>query len=240
MAAPSPPFFSLVAPTFNEHSSIATFLERAAEVLEARRPGRYEIIVVDDDSPDRTWEQAEAAAKLLPAVRVIRRRGERGLATAVVAGWQVARGDWLGVIDADLQHPPEILGPMLGAMEAGADLVVGSRHMAGGGVSDWSPGRRMISRTAQGLGLLLLPAARRVSDPMSGLCLVRRDALDLGKLQPLGYKILLEILVRGNLKRIVEVPYVFDERRRGRSKVTLRIYGEYLRHLLRLRGSGRC
>jgi dolichol-phosphate mannosyltransferase len=228
-------FFSLVAPTYNEAANIAPFLARASAVLEARLPGRYEIIVVDDDSPDLTWQAATAAAKALPAVHVIRRQNERGLATAVVAGWKKARGDWLGVIDADLQHPPEILVQLLDAMNNGADLAVGSRNAAGGGVSTWSVWRRLISRSAQAVGRIALPAARRVSDPMSGLFVVRRAAVDVAALAPRGYKILLEVLVRGRATTIIEVPYVFEERTRGGSKATAAIYVEYLAHVWALR-----
>src|SRR5262245_24879454 len=134
----SAPILSLVAPTYNERANIAPFLTRVTAVLESRLPGRYEIIVVDDDSPDLTWQAATDAAKTLPAVKVIRRQNARGLATAVVVGWREARGNWLGVIDADLQHPPEILIKLIDAMDHGADLAVGSRNAAGGGVSTWS------------------------------------------------------------------------------------------------------
>jgi dolichol-phosphate mannosyltransferase len=235
MNPPSAPRFSLVAPTFNEHANITGFMARASATLDARLPGDYEIIIVDDDSPDRTWQVAGEAARAFPRVRVLRRRNERGLATAVVAGWRAARGEWLGVIDADLQHPPEAIARLLDAVAAGADLAVGSRHVAGGGVSTWSAGRRLVSRGAQWLGLLALPATRQVSDPMSGFFIVRREVLDLSSLAPLGYKILLEVLVRSRARRPVEVGYVFEERRLGGSKANLRIYWQYLRHLWRLR-----
>ena len=229
------PFLSLVAPTYNERINLAAFIGRTSAVLDARMPGSYEIIVVDDDSPDLTWEHAAALARLHPAVSVIRRQGRRGLATAVVAGWQAARGDWLGVIDADLQHPPEILSPLIDAVAAGADLAVGTRNATGGGVSTWNLGRRLISRTAQLLASAFVPSARGTSDPMSGLFIVRRTALQVSVLKPIGYKILLEVLVRGTIQNITDVPYVFDERRHGRSKVTLRVYREYLAHLWQLR-----
>ncbi|MSU65766.1 MAG: polyprenol monophosphomannose synthase [Opitutus sp.] len=229
------PIFSLVVPTYNESANIAAFLARISAVLDARLPGNYEIIVVDDDSPDLTWDLAAAAARALPSVRIIRRQNEKGLATAVVAGWQTARGAWLGVIDADLQHPPEVVAKLIDAIEAGADLAVGSRHVAGGGVSSWSFLRRIISRGAQAIGLLLLPAARRIADPMSGLFVVRRDRLDLSTLRPVGYKILLEVLVRGHVPRIAEIGYVFEERSLGSSKATLKVYWEYLVQVWTLR-----
>ncbi|MEI8234941.1 MAG: polyprenol monophosphomannose synthase [Verrucomicrobiota bacterium] len=234
------PTFSLVIPTYKERVNIAPLLRRLGALLERALPGRYELIVVDDDSPDRTWEVAQAIAAETPQVHVIRRLGERGLATAVVAGWKAARGEWLGVIDADLQHPPEVVLALLAAMERGADLAVASRHVEGGGVSDWSLFRQMLSRGAQALGVLLLPsAARAVSDPMSGYFILRRDAVDLSAFRPLGYKILLEVLARGHFSRIEEAGYVFQERKEGASKVTWRQYWEYLVQIWRLRAASR-
>jgi dolichol-phosphate mannosyltransferase len=232
------PLLSLVAPTFNEGANIAAFIQHLTTVLDGRMQGNYEIIIVDDDSPDLTWKIATRAAQALPQVRVIRRQKDRGLATAVVAGWRAARGDWLGVMDADLQHPPEALPRLLDAMSAGADLAIGSRHVAGGGVSTWSMWRRLISRSAQWIGSVILPAARTTSDPMSGLFIVRRDVAELPALQPVGYKILLEVLVRSRAKRITDVAYVFEERRRGGSKATIGTYGQYLVHLWKLRHAG--
>lgn len=236
----SSPAFSLVVPTFKERVNIVPLLEKLSTLLDNALPGRYELIVVDDDSPDRTWEAAEEAAARMPQVRVIRRIGERGLATAVVAGWKAAQGEWLGVIDADLQHPPEVVLDLLAAMGRGADLAVASRHVAGGGVSDWSLARRALSRGAQALGVLLLPAAARaVSDPMSGYFILHRGAVDFSELRPLGYKILLEVLARGRFSKIEEAGYVFQERREGESKVTWRLYWEYLVQIWRLRGAAR-
>jgi len=167
---------------------------------------------------------------------VLRRQGERGLATAVIRGWQASRGRILGVMDADLQHPPEVIARLYAAIVNGATLAVGSRAAEGGGVSDWSAFRRVISRSAQLIGLLILPeVVGRVGDPMSGCFLLRRSALGGVRLRPTGYKILIEVMARGNAPRIAEVGYVFRERQMGRSKVSLRIYLEYLRHLLQLR-----
>jgi dolichol-phosphate mannosyltransferase len=196
----------------------------------------YELIVVDDDSPDRTWELAAELTAKYPKLRVLRRQDERGLSTAVIRGWQVARGDVLAVIDADLQHPPETVVALWRAMSRGADLAVGSRHIEGGGVSDWSLLRRMLSRGAQLLGLMLLPGVLgRVSDPMSGYFMVTRAAIADVVMSPLGYKILVEVIGRGRVRWIAEVGYVFRERAEGASKVTWRVYLDYLRHLARLR-----
>jgi dolichol-phosphate mannosyltransferase len=166
----------------------------------------------------------------------MRRQDERGLSSAVIRGWQVARGDVLGVIDGDLQHPPHVLLQLLHAIQKGADLVVASRHVEGGGVSSWSFIRRFLSRGAQLLGLIILPnILGRVSDPMSGYFIVRRNCIVNVTLNPVGYKVLLEVIGRGQIKQIAEVGYVFCERKEGESKVTGKQYLDYIHHLLRLR-----
>jgi dolichol-phosphate mannosyltransferase len=227
---------SLVIPTYNEAKNVAELVGRLVALLEEPLGGAYELIVVDDDSPDRTWEVALELCARYPQLRVVRRESERGLSTAVIRGWQAARGEVLAVIDADLQHPPEVTLGLWQEMARGADLAAASRHLQGGGVSDWSALRRVLSRGAQMLGLLLLPnVVGRVTDPMSGYFMVRRAALEGVELHPLGYKILIEVLGRGRIRWIAEVPYVFRERTQGESKVTTRLYIEYLRHLVRLR-----
>jgi dolichol-phosphate mannosyltransferase len=227
---------SVIVPTYREGKNIGELLARLCRVLDPVLPGGYEVIVVDDDSPDGTWELAQQLTSSHPALRVMRRQGERGLSTAVIRGWQAARGQILAVIDADLQHPPETTAELYRAMEAGTDLALATRHMEGGGVSDWSIFRRFISRGAQLLGLVVLPEViGKVSDPMSGYFMVRRAAVQDVDLQPMGYKILIEVLARGGCAAIREVPYVFRERDQGESKVTLKVYWDFLRHLLQLR-----
>ncbi|GAB4301794.1 MAG: glycosyltransferase [Oscillatoriaceae cyanobacterium] len=228
--------FSLILPTYQESKNIPQIVALLTQLLNERMPGKYELIVVDDNSPDKTWEVAQSLMPVYPQLRVMRRQKERGLSTAVIRGWQAARGEILGVIDADLQHPPEVLLQMLDAMDNGADLVVASRHVEGGGVSDWSFIRRFLSRGAQTLGLIVLPGViGRVSDPMSGYFMVRREAIAGKTMNPLGYKILIETIGRGNIGPIAEVGYVFQERQAGESKVTWKQYVEYLGHLVRLR-----
>jgi len=227
---------SLVIPTYNESKNVPTLVKQLEGLLEPVLGKAYELIVVDDDSPDRTWESALALVPEHPQVRVVRRQGERGLSTAVIRGWQVARGEILGVMDADLQHPPEVNVALLNEIEKGADLAAGSRHAPGGGLSDWNWLRRLLSRGAQLLGLLILPSVvGRVSDPMSGYFMLRRSSLSGVKLDPLGYKILIEVLARGRMRWIAESGYVFRERVVGESKVTSKLYVEYLLHLAKLR-----
>ena len=228
--------FSLIIPTYKESKNIPKMMELLTNLLDQEIPGEYELIVVDDNSPDLTWQVAQDLMPQYPQLRVMRRIEEKGLSSAVIRGWQVARGEILGVIDADLQHPPELLLQLWKKIERGADLAVASRHIEGGGVSDWSIIRRMLSRGAQTLGLIILPEViGRVSDPMSGYFLVRRECIINTTMNPLGYKILIEVLGRGNIEWIGESGYVFQERIEGESKVTWKQYIEYIQHLLRLR-----
>jgi len=234
----SPILLSLVIPTYNEGKNIAKIVNLLNQLLEEAIPKAYELIVVDDNSPDGTWEIATGLLSEYPQLRVMRRVEERGLSTAVIRGWQAARGEVLGVIDADLQHPPELLLKLWGEIVRGGDLAVASRHVEGGGVSDWSPIRRFLSRGAQTLGLVILPEViGRVSDPMSGYFMVRRNCIAGRTLSPVGYKILIEVIARGRVPWIGEVGYVFQERQEGESKVTAKQYVDYLRHLVRLRFS---
>jgi len=227
---------SLAIPTLNESENIAALVEHLVRLFDPELGEAYELIVIDDDSPDRTWEVALGLSARYPRLRVVRRQGERGLGSAVVRAWQVGRGEILGVMDADLQHPPEANLALLREVSRGADLAVASRHVEGGGLSDWSLVRRLLSRGAQLIGLLLLPGVLgRVTDPMSGYFMVRRAALENRTLSPVGYKILIEVLARGRARWIGEVGYVFRERSDGKSKVTAGIYAQYLQHLVRLR-----
>jgi dolichol-phosphate mannosyltransferase len=228
--------FSLVIPTFNEGKNISEIVRTISNLLDRIMPGEYELIVVDDDSPDRTWELACKLIPIYPQLRVMRRETERGLSTAVIRGWQAAQGEILGVIDADLQHPPEILLQLWEEMSKGAELAVASRNIEGGGVSEWSIVRRLLSRSAQILGLAILPEViGRLSDPMSGYFMVRRSTIANRTLSPVGYKILIEVVARSQMRWIAETGYVFRERVAGASKVTWKQYVEYIQHLIALR-----
>ena len=226
---------SLVIPTFNEAENINPLIRRLYSQL-SEEAISHELIIVDDDSPDKTWEIAKDLIDEIPSLKVIRRVGSSGLATAVVCGWAHAEGKYLGVIDGDGQHPTEILSDLLSKFDEGVDVVVASRHLPGGGVPNWSKMRQLLSKGAQALGVLLLPGTvGQVTDPMSGYFLVDREAIADCDLQPVGYKILLEVLARGNVTGVAEFPYYFQLRESGSSKVRAIHYLDYLRHLLRLR-----
>ena len=184
---------SLVIPTYNEAENIVPLLEAIHAALDGFG---HEIIVVDDDSPDQTWAVADSFAQAHPWVRVHRRVGDRGLSSAVLAGFALAQGDVLGVMDGDCSHDPAILPPLIKAVREGAQLAVGSRRIPGGGATDWPWVRRRMSdlATAVAKALLNLP----LSDPMSGYFFVSRSFYEacLRRIQPLGYKILLSFYCR--------------------------------------------
>jgi dolichol-phosphate mannosyltransferase len=183
----------------------------------------WELIIVDDGSPDGTADLAESYADVHP-VHVVRRPSKAGLASAVLAGFAQARGDVLLVMDADLSHPPEAVPRLVMAIQEGADLAVGSRYVTGGGTEDWPLRRRVVSRAACLLGNVLVP----VRDCTSGFFAIRRSALDGVKLNPIGFKIGFEVMARAHYRKAVEIPYVFRDRELGRSKFGRREIGQYL------------
>ena len=184
---------------------------------------KWELIIVDDGSPDGTADLAESYAPAHP-VRVVRRPGKAGLASAVLAGFGDARGDVLLVMDADLSHPPEAVPSLVSAIDQGADLAVGSRYVKGGGTKDWPLKRRIVSRAACLMGNVLVP----VRDCTSGFFAIRRSAIDGVKLNPIGFKIGFEVMARAKYKKVVEVPYVFRDRELGKSKFGRREILQYL------------
>ena len=234
MAGCSRPLLSVVVPTYNERDNLPVLLERLEKSLQGLRC--FEVVIVDDDSPDGTWRLAEELSRTrYPWLRVVRRVDEKGLGTAIVRGLREARGEYIAVMDADLQHPPELLPEMLeAARREGAELVVASRYMRGGGVEGWSRFRLLVSKGASLLAKLLLPEARLTSDPMSGYWLVRRDVVERCRLEGRSWKVLLEILAKCGPRRVVDVPYVFRERLYGRSKLGIRAMIDYVLDLLRL------
>lgn len=208
------PTVSLILPTYNEAANLPLAVERALSALRGRDA---EIIVVDDDSPDGTWRVAEELAQRLP-IRVFRRIGRRGLSSAVVEGFAAARGEALAVMDADLQHDASILPRLMDGLSE-AEAAVATRYAGDGGTGAWGSARLALSRTATWSARRLLRVP--TSDPMSGFFAIRRSLFQrvAPLLRPRGYKILLEILLRGGVERVHEVPYVFANRLHGTSKL---------------------
>lgn len=226
---------SLVVPTYNEARNIESLIGRVEPALAATGED-FEVIVVDDSSPDGTADAVRRLQAQRPWLRLVVRKNERDLSKAVVAGWQAARGDVLGCMDADLQHPPETLPNLLRRLRSGGpQIVIASRNVRGGGVSEWSLHRRVLSWVATLMATFILPGTlSQVQDPLSGFFLLRRSVLDGASLSPVGYKILLEVLAKGGYDQVEEVPYIFEERVEGGSKWRTSTVLDYLVHLARL------
>ncbi|MCD6558858.1 glycosyltransferase family 2 protein [Thermococci archaeon] len=221
---------SIIVPTYNERDNLKELFERISSSLRGRD---FEIIVVDDDSPDGTWEKAQELSRQYP-VRVLRRTKERGLSSAVIRGFEIAGGDIFVVMDADLQHPPEVIPNLVEAIEKGADVAVASRYVKGGRVENWYWYRRIISKGAIMIGRVALPKIRNVKDPVSGFFALKREVVEDVELNPVGFKILLEILIKGKYANVAEVPFTFGLRNAGESKLGQKQIFNYLRHLWRL------
>jgi dolichol-phosphate mannosyltransferase len=226
------PELVVVIPTFNERDNIAPLLAKLAQVLDGFR---WEVVFVDDDSTDGTVAELERVCTTDPRVRSVRRLGRRGLASAVVEGMLSNFAPFIAVMDADHQHDERLLARMLEILRKDeADVVVGSRYLAEGGVGDWSRGRRAISRAATLLSRLVL-RGRHLTDPMSGFFMLKRPAFDAAvrRLSQEGYKILLDIIASSpRTVRIKEVAYVFGTRQHGQSKLDSLVVLDYLTLLL--------
>lgn len=222
------PELTVVVPTYDERENVR---EVAARVAAALPDVPHEIVFVDDDSPDGTWEEIERLAQEDARVRLVHRVGRRGLASAVLEGLLAARGEHVAVMDADLQHDETILSAMLARAREGADVVVGSRYCVNGSVGDWDEGRRRLSWWATRAAHRVL--RQRIEDPMSGYFLLRRDvARDAARrVRPRGFKILAEILASSPSLHAVEVPYRFRPRRSGASKMSASVATEYAEFL---------
>lgn len=221
---------SIIIPTYNERDNIEPLVERINSALSGIN---YEIIIIDDDSRDGTAEIAENLSTGFP-VRIIVRKDERGLASAVVEGFKQATGEILGVMDADLQHPPEVLPNLIQAIEDNADIAIASRYVPGGVIPNWGLVRRFISKGAIFLAHLALTSTAKINDPMSGYFMLKKEVLGGANLMPTGYKILLEILIEGKYRKVTEVPFTFGNRFSSESKMRLRQQIDYLKHLYSL------
>jgi len=221
---------SIIIPTYNERDNIIPLVERIGQALSNYD---YEIVFIDDNSSDGTADMVRTLSSKYP-VEVIVRQNKRGLASAVVDGIKYVTGQFVGVMDADLQHPPEAIPDLVREMRDGVDVAIASRYVKGGGCQGWGLIRRIISKTAIILAHLLLPSTRPVKDPMSGFFMFNRKVVANAYLEPTGFKILLEILMEGEVRNIAEVPYTFSLRSGGESKLNTRQQVDYLKHVYSL------
>jgi dolichol-phosphate mannosyltransferase len=224
------PELSIVVPTYRESANLPALVEGVFAALQTESISA-EMIVVDDDSRDGTDAAIAQLAQRYP-IRLITRVNQRGLSSAVLRGFDESRGRVLLVMDADLQHPPDRVPAVAQPIRDGsADFALGSRYVPGGEMQNWRFYRKWNSLIATALAWPLA----RVRDPMSGFfCLSRETWRRAAPLNPIGYKIGLELLVKCRCRRVVEIPIAFAPRLHGQSKLTLRQQAQYLRHLLRL------
>jgi dolichol-phosphate mannosyltransferase len=226
---------ALIIPTLREAANIAVLLDRVRAALDPSGID-YEILIVDDDSRDGIEEAVAEISQRDPRVQLLVRKGKRGLSGAVLHGWMHTDATIVGVMDADLQHPPELLPELIATMLAGCDLAIGSRYIKGGGLGSWNPIRKLISAAAVWATWPIQRSGLRASDPMAGFFFVRRSCLNGIDFQEAGFKLLLDLLVRARIASVREVPFAFGRRYRGNSKADMRVALDYGKLLARLYG----
>jgi len=220
---------TIILPTYEEVDSLPSLIDALAQVKKESFP-HLVLIIVDDNSEDGT--EALIAEKNLPWVRLIVRHGEKGLSTAVIHGLEEAETEFCIVMDADGSHPASAIPNMIAALSDNADFTVGSRDVQGGSTEDgWGVLRWLNSKIAT----IMARPFTTVKDSMSGFLGMRRETFLAAKdLDPVGYKIGLELIVKCRCKNVVEVPIHFRTRQLGESKLTLKVQWEYLQHVIRL------
>ena len=227
------PWVSIIVPTLNEAANVRPLIE---EFWTQLSDTDFEVVFTDD-STDATTDIIREFAAADGRIKLFRRDRRTGLASAVAEALGQAGGEFVVVMDGDLQHPPKFILEMLGQAEGGrGDLIVASRYARGGGDTGLSgPFRRIGSKIGRLAAYALLPEARRTTDPLSGFFLFKRKITDGVELRPLGFKILLEIVVRCRPRRVLDAPFHFQPRTRDESKASAAEVRNYVRHLLRLR-----
>lgn len=220
---------SVILPTYNEAANLPELLPTIEEAL---RGVPHEVIIVDDDSPDRTWEAARELTSKFPTLRVIRRVGRRGLSSAVIEGFLAATGNVLVVMDADGQHDAGLILKLSEAVRANHGMAIGSRYIEGGSTGQWDERRAALSRLATRWAIRLCRV--KVKDPMSGFFAVDRGVFEdaLPRLNPKGFKILLDLLIHARAgTQVRELPFTFGRRAHGESKLSRRVQIEFLEYL---------
>lgn len=224
---------ALVIPTLREAECISSVLDGARRAL-AGCGMPFELLVVDDDSGDGTQEIVARLAVADPRIRLLVRRAERGLAGAILHAWQNTDASILAVMDGDLQHPPEVLPRLIAAIDSGCDVAIASRYASGASGACSNALRRALSAGLTWITRPLLHPDLRVRDPLSGYFAVHRRCVQNLLFRPTGFKLLLDILVRGRVSSVVEVPYNFRRRASGRSKAGLLVAWHYLQLVTQL------
>ena len=219
---------SVILPTYKEAENLAVLIPQIHQVLQSEA---HEIIVVDDDSQDGSEELCLSLAQSMP-ISFIKRCTKRGLATAVLAGFDAAQGDYLVCMDADLSHPPKLIPKIIEKLRSNAEFVLASRYIPGANThANWSLFRKFNSL----IPTLLVKGLTKVKDPMSGFFALRRDDYQSKRktYSPIGYKIALELIVKLRLQ-VTEIPFTFAARLHGQSKLNFKQRYLFLRHLTKL------
>ncbi|WP_067937050.1 glycosyltransferase [Alicyclobacillus kakegawensis] len=223
---------SIVIPTFNEADNILELVRRI-EICLGYTGYSYEICFIDDSTDNTPQILAEVAA-FHPQVRYVHRTTVRGLGTAVVEGFRRATGENIVVMDADLQHPPELLPKIMQLLGKGTDIVIPSRFVPGGSDGGLNALRKFVSWTARTIARTSIQKLRNISDCTSGFFGLRKCVVEGVDLDPIGWKILIEVLVKGKYARVHEIPYGFESRTAGESKMSLREQWNFLHHIAKL------
>ena len=217
---------SLVIPTYNEKKNIGELITKIQHEFKSNLI-EGQIIVVDDNSPDGTGKILDTLKRKWGNLKVIHRRRKQGLSSAVLRGWKIANGDVLGVMDADLSHPPEKIAELFSAIGKGADIAIGSRYIKKGRIEGWNLKRRLMSSMATFLSRIYT----KINDPLTGFFMIKKGVIKNIDLNPKGFKILLEIIVKGKYKTVREIPITFVNRVQGESKAGLNEVFYYLINL---------
>jgi len=222
--------FSLIIPTFNESENISILIEQI-DLTFSQANIKGEIIIIDDNSPDKTWEVADNLKQKFKNLTVLRRLNKKGLSSAVLDGFQVADSEIIGVIDADFSHPPEKIPELIKPiLEGKSDFVIGSRYVEGGSIENWPLNRKIASYIAR----LFVKGLTDVKDPMSGFFFLNKKIMEDVNISPKGFKIGLELIVKGKYKKLTEVPITFKDRKYGNSKLGVNIILEDTIHIFKL------
>ena len=225
---------SVVIPTYNESQGIEKLIAALTDVFRSNNI-KGEIVIVDDNSPDGTGALVDSLAAKYP-VRCLHRAGKLGLSSAVIDGWATCTSPILGVMDADFSHDPNIVPQLVRSVSDGAcELAIGSRYVRGGGITNWPWRRKITSRVA----IALARPLTSVRDITSGFFFLRRSVIESVKLDPIGFKIGLEVIAKGKYKSVKEVPYVFTDRTAGTSKLNSGEIVNYLKQLSKMYFGGR-
>ena len=219
---------SIIIPTYNEVKNIPILVHRIEDMnLD------HEIVVVDDNSPDGTASAVERLQSKYTNIILVKRSGKNGIATAIRDGMIASSSSYVIVMDSDLQHPPEVIPKLYRQLKAGKEIAIASRYVRGG-KSEFGLPRKVISKVATSLAHLNIPETEDIKDPMSGYFGFRRDIIRPTDIKSNGYKVLLEILATSGAKNVVEVPYRFNKRVSGKSKLGAREFSRYIKLLLNL------